>query len=195
MSVAARPDDEEQPDRRALGPAVSPGIERTLALLAHQPPRAEVLEPFLEAARDVVAQELGSDVVPGKVILASGAATTLDVTVVVGITDKLTGIAVFGMPTALAMEIVGRMLGAAVPELDDLALSALAELANVITGRATTLLAARGLASTVSPPVVLLGAGSRLSVANIHRLDLPLTTSLGTVEVQVAIKVTGQRGR
>ena len=87
------------------GPVVSPGIERTLAMLAQQAPRADILEPFVEAAREVLTQELGMEVTPGKLSLASGAATTLDVTVVIGITGRLTGIAVYGMPEEMAMAV------------------------------------------------------------------------------------------
>jgi chemotaxis protein CheX len=175
------------------GPAVSPGIERTLAMLAQQPPRAEILEPFVEAARDVLAAELGTAVVPGKLALATGAATTLDVTVVIGITGRLTGIAVYGMPAAMAMAIVGKMLGSPVAELDEMALSGIAELGNVITGHATTLLAGMGLVCDISPPILLLGAGSRLSTMSIQRLVIPLTTDLGTMQAQVAVKVTNAK--
>jgi chemotaxis protein CheX len=175
------------------GPAVSPGIERTLAMLAQQAPRAEILEPFVEAARDVLAAELGTEVVPGKLALASGAATTLDVTVVIGITGRLTGIAVYGMPSAMAMAVVGKMLGSPVSELDEMALSGIAELANVITGQATTLLSGMGLVCDISPPILLLGAGSRLSTVSIQRLMIPLNTELGTMHAQVAIKVTGAK--
>src|SRR6476619_4743304 len=100
-------------------PVVSPGIERTLALLAQQAPRADILEPFVEAARDVLAAELGIWVSPGKLSLAKGAATTLDVTVVIGSTGRLTGIAVYGMPAELAKAIISKMMGAEVAELDD----------------------------------------------------------------------------
>jgi len=162
-------------------------------MLAHQPPRADVLEPFVEAARDVFEQELGSDVVPGKLALAGGAATTLDVTVVIGITGRLTGIATYGMSEQLALAFVSRMMGETVTELDDLALSGIGELGNVITGRATTLLSAMGLHTVISPPVLLIGAGSRLSVSKIHRLTVPLVTELGTVEAQLAVKVTGAK--
>ena len=123
------------------GPAVAPGIERTLAMLAQQAPRADILEPFVEAARDVLAQELGTEVTPGRLSLANGAATTLDVTVVIGITGRLTGIAVYSMPAEMAKAIVGKMMGEQVDELDDMALSGVAEMGNVITGRATSLLA------------------------------------------------------
>jgi chemotaxis protein CheX len=175
------------------GPAVAPGIERTLALLAKQTPRADILEPFVEAARDVLTEELGMDVSPGKLSLASGAATTLDVTVVIGITGRLTGIAVYGMPSSMALGIVGKMLGAPATELDDMTLSEIAELGNVFTGRATTLLSGLGLTCDISPPVLLLGAESRLSTVSIQRLVIPLDTEIGTMHAQVAIKVTGAK--
>lgn len=162
-------------------------------MLAHQAPRAEILEPFVQAARDVLSQELGTDVTAGKLALATGAATTLDVTVVIGITGRLTGIAVYGMPAALAMGIVGKMLGTPVTELDDMTLSGIAELGNVITGHATTLLSGLGLHCDISPPILLLGAGSRLSTASIQRLVIPLITDIGTMQAQVAIKVTGAK--
>jgi chemotaxis protein CheX len=175
------------------GPAVSPGIERTLAMLAQQPPRADILEPFVEAARDVLAQELGTNVTPGRLSLATGAATTLDVTVVIGITGRLTGIAVYGMPAEMAKAVVSKMMGEQVDELDDLALSGVAEMGNVITGHATTLLAGMGLVCDISPPMLLLGAGSRLSTMSIQRLVIPLATEFGTMQAQVAIKVTGAK--
>ena len=177
----------------ASDPAVSPGIERTLAMLAQQPPRAEILEPFVQAARDVLAEELGVEVTPGKLALVSGAATTLDVTVVIGITGRLTGIAVYGMSSSMAMAVVGRMLKAPVADLDEMTLSGIAELGNVITGHATTLLAGLGLVCDISPPILLLGAGSRLSTVSIQRLVIPLNTELGTLQAQVAIKVTGAK--
>ena len=175
------------------GPAISPGIERTLALLAHQAPRADILEPFVEAARDVLTQELGTDVKAGRLSLAKGAATTLDVTVVIGITGKLTGIALYSMSNDMAMSVVGQMMGAAVTELDEMALSGVAELGNVITGHATTLLAQLGLHCDISPPMLLLGAGSRISTMAIQRLVIPLETGIGTMQAQVAIKVTGAK--
>jgi chemotaxis protein CheX len=174
-------------------PAVAPGIERVLAMLANQPPRADILEPFVQAARDVVAQELGSDVIPGKLTLARGPATTLDVTVVIGITGRLTGIATYGMSEELALGIVSRLMGSPVTELDDLTLSGIAELGNVITGRATTLLAGMGLVTMISPPILLVGAGSHLTVVKIPRLTIPLITEFGTLESQLAVKVTGAK--
>ena len=112
---------------------------------------------------------------------------------VIGITGPLTGIAVYGMPSSMAMAVVSRMMGAPVTELDEMALSGIAELGNVITGRAATLLAGLGQVCDISPPILLLGAGSRLSTVSIQRLVIPLTTEIGTMQAQVAIKVTSAK--
>jgi len=184
---------ESMPEVAARGPAVSPGIERVLTLLAHQPPRADILEPFVEAARDVIAAELGTEVAPGKLAVARGAATTRDVTVLIGITGRLTGIVTYGMSDEMALTIVGKLMGAPVAELDEMVLSGVAELGNVIAGRATTLLVGMGLHTMITPPILLVGGGSRLTVANIPRLMVPLNTDLGTVESQLAVKVTGAK--
>src|SRR4051794_16063533 len=104
------------------GPAVPLAIERVLAMLASQRPRADILEPFVEAARDVLATELGSEVTPGKLSVATGSLTTLDITVVVGMTGHVTGIAIYGLSDNLAHGILGQMRGSPIEELDDMAL-------------------------------------------------------------------------
>ena len=92
------------------------------------------------------------------------------------------------MSEATALAIVGQLMGSPVEEMDDLALSGIGELANVITGCATTLIAQLGLDVDIAPPVLLQGAGSRVSTSGIQRLVVPLVTDFGTVEAQLAVK-------
>ncbi|HZR97051.1 MAG TPA: chemotaxis protein CheX, partial [Chloroflexota bacterium] len=120
--------------------------------------------------------------------LEAGSHTTQEVTAIVGITGQLTGLAVYGMSREMAVAVVGQLMGAPVEELDDLALSGVGELGNVITGRAATLLAEQGIRADIAPPVLLVGAGSRVSTAGIQRLVVPLVTPFGTLEAQLAIK-------
>ncbi|MCC6174136.1 MAG: chemotaxis protein CheX [Chloroflexi bacterium] len=168
--------------------AVAPEIERELAAPPQTVPKAEHLEPFVAAARDVLEQELGMSVEAGQLAVANTTCTTHEVTTIIGITGELTGMAMYGMSEATALAIVGQLMGAPVEELDDLALSGIGELANVITGCATTLLAQLDLTVDIAPPVLLQGAGSRVSTAGIRRLVVPLMTDLGTVEAQLAVK-------
>jgi len=171
--------------------AIPPEVERVLANPPRLVPKAEHLEPFLEAAREVLEQELGTVVERGRLTLAEGNHTTQEITAIVGITGRLTGLAIYGMSEATALSIVGRLLGQPMDTFDDLAMSGIAELGNVITGRAATLLSDAGLESNIAPPVTLVGAGARVSTAGIQRLVVPLATELGVIEAQLAVKGTG----
>jgi chemotaxis protein CheX len=166
---------------------LAPELEQALRLPRGMP-RAEHLEPFVTGAREVLEAELGAAVKRGPLRLEAGSHTTQDVTAIVDITGQLTGLVVYGMSRETALAIVSRLMGAPVDDLDDLTLSGIAELGNVITGRAATLLAEQGIAAEIAPPVLLVGAGSRVSTAGIQRLVVPLVAPLGTLEAQLAIK-------
>ena len=168
--------------------AVAPETEHAPASSPRGVPGAAHLEPFVAAARDVLEQELGCEVRAGKLAVAADTCTSQEVTAIIGIVGQLTGMAMYGMSEATALAIVGQLMGSPVEELDDLALSGIGELANVITGRATTLIARLGLHVDIAPPVLLQGAGSRVSTAGIQRLVVPLVTDFGTVEAQLAVK-------
>ena len=168
---------------------VAPEIEQAPASPPSGVPGAEHLEPFVAAARDVLEQELGCAVRTGRLARADSSFTTHEVTAIVDIVGQLTGLAMYGMREATALAIVGRLMGAPVEELDDLTLSGIGELANVITGCATTTIARLGLEVDIAPPILLQGAGSRVSTAGIRRLVVPLVTDFGTIEAQLAAKV------
>ncbi len=102
---------------------VAPEIEQVLVSPPRSIPKAEHLEPFVAAARDVLEQELGSEVESGKLALANGTCTTHEVTAIIGITGQLTGMAMYGMSEETALAIVGQLMGSPCDELDDLALS------------------------------------------------------------------------
>lgn len=170
------------------GIVLLPHVEQALRSGPASPPQAAHLEPFLEAARQVLQQELNSNVQPGKVTVVDGSCTTSDITVIVGIIGKLTGVAFYGMSMDTGKAIVGQMLGSPIAELDDMALSGISEMGNVITGRAATLLSERGMEADIAPPVLLVGAGTRVSTSGIQRIVVPLVTAFGTLEAQLAIK-------
>jgi chemotaxis protein CheX len=167
---------------------VAPEIEQELASPPRSIPKAEHLEPFGAGAPAGQAQVLSSEGGCGERARGHGPSTTHEVTAIIGITGQLTGMAMYGMSEATALAIVGQLMGAPCDEMDELAMSGIGELANVITGCATTLLAQVGLTVDIAPPVLLQGAGIRMSTAGIQRLVVPLVTALGTVEAQLAVK-------
>jgi chemotaxis protein CheX len=87
------------------------------------------------------------------------------------------------------------MMGQDFPELDALAQSGIAEIANVITGRAAVLLSENGFPSDLAPPMLLVGRDTLISTLDVQRLVIPMETDLGNMEVQVALKFAGAAAR
>ena len=151
--------------------------------------RVDLIQPYLQEARDVISKEMGETVTPGRVALKKPPATTQEVSVLIGVAGQIQGVVMLMMSTDTALKVVGRMTGEVYQQMDDLAQSAIAEMANVISGRAGIRLAADGHETTISPPTVLLGAGGgTISTLNIPIFAIPLETPFGTIDLEVAMK-------
>ena len=157
--------------------------------------RAEFINPFLQAATEVLESELGNAPLRGSIGLQRSAYTSDDVTAVVAVTGEIAGMVMFAMTEETARAMVGRMMGQDFPELDALAQSGIAEIGNVITGRAAILLAEAGFPSDLAPPMLLVGRGTMISTLDVQRLVIPLETELGKIEIQVALKLSGASAR
>jgi chemotaxis protein CheX len=150
--------------------------------------RAAVAQPFLLAAKGVLEQELGGEVARGKISVERGDFAAGEVTAVVGVTGALSGAVMYRMSEATALAIVGQMMGRKFEELDALARSGVGELGNVITGRAGVLLERAGVSADIAPPMLIVGRGGLLSSLDIPRLLVPLETSAGAIDLQIALK-------
>src|SRR5437667_12458917 len=109
--------------------------------------RAEFINPFLQAASEVLESELGTRPQRGSIGLQRSAYTSDEVTAVVAVTGDVAGMVLFAMSDATARGIVSKMMGQDFDEFDALAQSGIAEVGNVITGRAAVLLSEAGLPS------------------------------------------------
>src|SRR5438105_1179252 len=157
--------------------------------------RAEVINPFLQAASEVLESELGSLPQRGAIGLQRTAYTSDEVTAVVAVTGDVAGLVLIAMAETTARAMVSKMMGQDFSELDALAQSGIAELGNVITGRAASLLAEAGFPSDLAPPMLIVGRGTMLSTLDVQRLVIPLETEHGAIEVQVALRESAGAAR
>lgn len=151
--------------------------------------RLEFINPFVTAAYEVLAKELDAQVERGKITLQKSAYTTQDVTTLIGVAGKVQGNVLYGMSVLTAKDMVSRMMGGEViEELDEMALSAIGEIGNVVTGRASVLLANAGFPSQISPPTIIMGNNIQISTLDVQRLVVPLSTQFGTLEIHIALR-------
>ena len=155
--------------------------------------KVEFVNPFIDAASEVLESELGGAVRRGALRLHKSAVTTDEVTAIVGVTGTVNGLVLYSMDRATALAIVSRTMRREFREFDALAQSGIGELGNVITGRAGVLLSKAGYASNISPPSVVVGRGTLVITLDLNRLVLPLQTELGGLEVQIVLRANADQ--
>lgn len=146
------------------------------------------LNPFIDAAVEVLKTEVNSPVFRGELSLQKSSMTTDDVTVLIYLVGRVFGVVMYGMSTGTALGLVTKMMEQEFTELDSLAQSGIAELGNVITGRAMSKFSQAGYESTISPPTMLTGKRVEISTLDFPRLVVPLETRYGELIVHLALK-------
>ena len=143
---------------------------------------------FVVAAGEVLRSEVGAKVQRGEVKLHRSAYTGNDVTTLFTVVGRVEGVVMYGMSVEMALAFVSKMLGQEVTEFDELAQSGIAELGNVITGRASTLLGAEGYSCDISVPTLIIGREAQISTLDFQRLVVPLQTEYGVLEIHLALR-------
>jgi chemotaxis protein CheX len=152
--------------------------------------KIEFIRPFIIATQEVLNTEMNREVPieKGELKLENKSYTTQDITVLIGVIGSVQGIVMYGLAERTAKNIVSAMLGKPVPIFDQMVESAMAEMGNVITGIASRELEKAGFPCTLAPPTVISGRGVVISTLNINRLQIPMLTDLGQIDLSVALR-------
>ncbi len=146
------------------------------------------LNPFLEAIYEVLKTETGIETGKGELQLDKGPYTTDDITVIIALVGSVEGMVFYSLNEQTSIGLVSKMMGEELKEFDSLAQSGIAELGNVITGRASVKLSQAGYEATISPPTLIIGKGSQVSTLDFPRLVIPLSCDIGTITVHIALR-------
>jgi len=149
----------------------------------------KLLNPFIEAAVEVLKAEVDANITRGPLSLQKSSLTTDDITVLINLIGDVFGVVMYSMPTSTGLNLVSKMMGQEFSELDSLAQSGVAELGNVISGRATIKFSQAGYKADISTPTVLTGQGVEISTLDFPRIVVPLETGMGLLTVHLALKI------
>lgn len=148
--------------------------------------KVEFIEPFVSAAFNVFAAVTGDSPTRGPLALRTGTFTSQQVTIMAGVNGQVQGSALYGMSMVTAQKIAAAMIGSNVESLDEMAVSAISELGNMITGNATTMLSQAGYMVDITPPSIIRGVDVEVST-KVPALVVPVSTKFGRVEINVAL--------
>jgi len=146
------------------------------------------MNPFLEAAVEVLKAECALQVTRGGISLHKSAMTTDDVTILVSLVGQIQGVVLYGLSKSTSLGLVSRVMGYSFDQFDNIAQSGVAELGNVITGQATIKLSGAGYNTNISPPTLIQGRGVSISTLDFSRIVAPLETESGIIMVHLALR-------
>jgi chemotaxis protein CheX len=148
--------------------------------------RAEFINPFITAGTEVLRSVIGQTPEAGQLAVRSATFTTQQLSIVIGVTGVVQGQVVYGLSLVTATKIAAAMSCMPTMAFDEMASSAIAELGNMISGHAATLLSAAGYNCDITPPTLI--RGTEISIATTcPALVVPLHTDFGKIEINVAL--------
>ncbi len=150
--------------------------------------RVEYINPFVEAAYNILTEVLGGEVRRGELYLKSTSMPVMGVAALVGLAGDVEGRVIFDMNMDTAMKIASKMNNEELKSFDDLAKATITELANLITAQAVTKLHDLGFRFDLTPPALFTGENMEISDHDVEALIVPMDTVQGKIEVNVAIR-------
>lgn len=147
---------------------------------------AKTVVPFVRSVKALFTTMIGLPTTVGKTRVKDTAATSYDVTSIIGFSGEVIGTVIVSFQKEAALKLVaafaGEELAVESPDFAD----AVGELANMIAGGAKKDL---GLKANITCPTVIIGTGHIIArLSDVPCLVVPCSTSAGDFAVEINIK-------
>jgi Predicted inhibitor of MCP methylation, homolog of CheC len=134
-----------------------------------------IVDAFVDSTVGMVQDITGISFASGQAASESQLGPGENVMILIGITGNIRGNAVVNMTSAVALQIAGAMMmDPELPEIDEIAQSALCELCNMVVGNAVTTLSQSGISMDITPPTILMGQNMQYRVDKSEIICVPL---------------------
>lgn len=145
--------------------------------------------PFIEGFSFVMPQLGFAEVARGALGAKPQHITCSGVIIIVGIVGVVKGNVVYNLELENAKRIASTMMmGMPVPELDDMAKSALSELANMLAANACTAFSKQDMLIDISTPTLLVGDNISVQMSMKQALCIQMLADGTPMEISVAVE-------
>ncbi len=151
--------------------------------------RVEYINPFADSAVEILNTIGIKEIKRGEVYMKTSAVKSMmGITLIIGLAGQVKGRVILNMDKVTGLNIASLMNSEKLTEFSELTSGTLTELANMIVGTAVTKLHNIGYKFDITPPAMVIGDNLKLSDREMDSLIVPLSTSEGTIDINVAIK-------
>jgi chemotaxis protein CheX len=151
---------------------------------------ADIVNPFIEAGISVIKELTNIEVRRGHLTYRVTPAPAYEVSIIIGVFGFVTGQVVYSMKKEVAVRLVQRVLGdVSAKEMKELFVDTLGEVANMITGNATSLLNKRQDHSlTITTPAIVTGNQVSVRLVPTPTVVLGMYTPYGPIEINLCLE-------
>lgn len=154
--------------------------------------KAELVNPFLEAAALVFRQMLQLELIRGKTTIKQSPEPGHEVAIVIGITGEVKGTVVYSMNMDTVRKIVQKLMpGVAAAEIEKEYKDVMGEIGNMITGNALNVFIKNDKDLDVTVPRVVDMRNQKVNLHSGVTLGLNLYSPYGLVEVNICMESQG----
>lgn len=148
--------------------------------------KREFINPFIEAAQGVFKTLLDTDIELGKVYMKASPFSVSDMVIMIGVVGEIRGQICLELSSKTGMKIVSAMMeGITVVEMDEIGISAIAELGNMIMGNTCSIFSKNKINIDITPPTILTGDKIRIS-NKVATIVIPLTIeNYGNININI----------
>jgi chemotaxis protein CheX len=151
---------------------------------------ADIVNPFIEAGINVIKELTNIEVRRGHLTYRVTPAPAYEVSIIIGVFGFVTGQVVYSMKKEVAAKLVQRILGGvSAKQMKELFVDTLGEVANMITGNATSLLNKRQDHSlTITTPAIVTGSQVSVKLVPSPTVALGMYTPYGPIEINLCLE-------
>lgn len=149
---------------------------------------AEIINPFLSAATQMLKDVAQISTSIGKPAVRKAEFNKDTIVIMIGITGEMKGQVLMSFPNDVACLVAGNMCMMPTTELNELHMSAICELGNMIMGNAATIFSTKGVGIDITPPAVCVGNMAIASSAS-QNICVPLNMEdQRVISVDISVK-------
>lgn len=147
------------------------------------------IEALVHAAVQTLEALFGAPPQLGSIqMVMAGQREEQEVNVAVGFTGTVSGQVLLGLSREVALSLASHLIMSEAVEFDELVVSALGEVGNLVAAAAAIRLHEHGMKCDITVPTVILGDHLQVRWPNLYVQKLPLSLAQGSLELTIGLK-------
>lgn len=148
------------------------------------------INPFINAISGVFACLGLGEIAGGDIFRKDTFICRYNLTTIIGISGSINGNIALSMPYDTARKIASAMMmGMEVAAIDEISVSALGELTNMICGQASLEFSMQNIVTEVTPPTIIHGEKMKAMISQVETTVVELSSSLGSIELNLGLEI------